>query len=100
MFKKFNFLDLNIKIFSILIIGCQLSALIILTISILAVIKFIFVIEFRYQRCLFFFIIILILMQIGCFTAQVLFTLHCLFNLKFVSTSLDYSKKRKENLIK
>jgi len=87
-----NFLDVDVTVFSILTIACQLSALIILTISIFIVIGFTFPIEFRFQRCLFFFVIILLLIQIGGFTGQALFTLHCLFNLKFTSTLLDYSK--------
>ncbi len=83
---------MHVTLFSILIITFQLSALIILSISICIVLMFTFAIEFRYQRCLFFFIIILLLIQIGCFTGQALITLHCVFNLKFTSISLDYSK--------
>jgi hypothetical protein len=88
-----NFSDLNVTVYSILIIAFQLSAVIILSISIFIVIKFIFAIEHRYQRCLFVFIIILLLIQIGCIIGQVLITLHCVFNLKFSSIALDYSKK-------
>ena len=73
--------------------GFQITALMILSASLFAVIKTIYTIECRYQRCLFFFIIILFIMQIGCFTGQILITLHCLFNLKFISIFLDYSKK-------
>lgn len=88
-------LDINIKVFSILVIACQLVALIILSFSIFAVIKVLFIRECRYQRLLFLFVIILLILQIGCFAGQILITLHCLFNLKFVSLSLDYSKKTK-----
>jgi hypothetical protein len=85
-------LDLNIRLFSILIIASQLSTLIILWISIFVVITCTFKIEHRCQRCLFIFIIILFPIEICCFIAQALITLHCLFNLKFISSSLDYGK--------
>ena len=92
MFLNIQSLDFNIQLFSILIIAIQLSTLIILWISIFIVIICTFDIQYRYQRCLFIFIIILFLIQICCFTAQALITLHCLFNLKFVSSFLDYGK--------
>ncbi|CAF0984843.1 unnamed protein product [Rotaria sordida] len=82
--------NLNINVFSILIIAFQLSTLIILWISIFIVFPFAFTIEYRYQRCLFLSLILLLLIQIGCLIIQTLITLHCIFNLKFVSTSLDY----------
>jgi hypothetical protein len=65
--------------------------------SIFIVILVAFAMEHRYQRCLLFFIIILLLIQIGCFTGQTLITLHCAFNLKFSTISLDYGKKTKIN---
>ncbi|CAF0778595.1 unnamed protein product [Rotaria sp. Silwood1] len=83
--------NLNTNLFSILIIAFQLSTVIILWISIFVVVPFAFTIEYRYQRCLFLSLILLFLIQIGCLIIQTLFTLHCLFNLKFVSTSLDYA---------
>jgi len=88
-------LDLSVKLFSILIIAFEIAGLLILTVSLFAVIQSVFNIEYRYQRCLFSFIIILFVLQIGCFTAQIIITLHCLFNLKFVSMTLDYSKSFK-----
>jgi len=94
--KGFFFVDLSVTVFSILIIGFQISALIILSVAVFIVVKVIFAIEYRYQKLLFFFMIILLLLQTGCFTGQVIITLHCLFNLKFTSTSLDYSIRKFE----
>ncbi|UJR37483.1 hypothetical protein I4U23_030186 [Adineta vaga] len=87
----FIFRNLNLRLFSILIITVQLSTLIILWISIFIIIIHIFHIEYRYQRCLFLLIIILFLFEISCFIAQALITLHCLFNLKFITSFQDYS---------
>ncbi|CAF1391892.1 unnamed protein product [Adineta steineri] len=86
----FVFLNLNINLFSILIITVQISTLLILWISIFIVIVCMFAIEYRYQRCLILFIIILFLIQICCFIIQILITFHCLYNLKFRSSFLDY----------
>ena len=65
----------------------------ILWISIFMIVIFTFTIEHRYQKWLFVFVIILLLLHIGCIIAQALITLHCLFNLKFISSTLDYSKE-------
>ncbi len=97
MIEKVCFsVDLSVTVFSILIIGFQISALIILSVAVFIVVKVIFAIEYRYQKLLFFFMIILLLLQTGCFIGQVIITLHCLFNLKFTSTSLDYSIRKFE----
>lgn len=84
-------LDLSVTVFTILIIAFQIAALIILTIAVFIVVKVVFAIENRYQKILYFFMIIFLLLQTGCLIGQVIITLHCLFNLKFVSISLDYS---------
>ena len=48
--------------------------------------------EYRYQRCLAVAIVLLLVLQICAIAVQALLTLHCLFNLKLISTPLDYSK--------
>ena len=85
-------LDLNTRLFPLLIIAVQLSTLIIQWISIFIVTIQALHMDARYQRCLFIFIVVLLLLQAACFAAQALITLHCVFNLKFISTFLDYSK--------
>ncbi|CAF1367947.1 unnamed protein product [Adineta ricciae] len=87
----FIFRNLNTRLFPLLIIAVQLSTLIIQWISIFIVTIQAFHVEARYQRCLFIFIVVLLLLQAACFAAQALITLHCVFNLKFISTFLDYS---------
>ena len=94
----FSLLDLNVTVFSILIIGFQIAGLIILSISIFAVVKVIFAVEYRYQKLLIFFMFVLLLFQVGCCIGQVIITLHCRFNLKFAAIALDYSRRRSELL--
>ena len=88
---EFYFIDVSVTIFTILIIAFQIAGLIILTIAIFIIVKVIFAIEHRYQKLLYFFMIILLLIQTGGFAGQCIITLHCLFNLKFASIALDYS---------
>ena len=85
-------LDVNSTIFAVLVITFQLSTLIILWCSIFVVVLCTFAMQYRYQRCSAVAVVLLMVLQIGAIAAQALLTLHCLFNLKLVSTPLDYSK--------
>ncbi|CAF4438838.1 unnamed protein product, partial [Rotaria magnacalcarata] len=81
---------LSFNIFSILIIAFQLAIVTILWFSIFIIVAFTFKVENRYQRCLLLYVIILCVVQVGCVQLQALFTLHCIYNIKFPSTTLDY----------
>ncbi|CAF3343398.1 unnamed protein product [Rotaria socialis] len=81
---------LSFNIFSILIIAFQLALVTILWFSIFIIVAFNFKVEYRYQRCLLLFVILLCVIQVGCVQLQALFTLHCIYNIKFPSTTLDY----------
>lgn len=95
-FSNFNPLDYSIKVLSVVIITLQLAIIINLWFTIVVPVAFTFKMENGHLLFFRIFILFLSVIQVGCIELQALFTLHCVYNIKFPLTDLDYSKKLTE----